>query len=244
MKNIKLIFSYDGSDFFGYQTQINKKTVQGSIEYAIKKVTGEDVKLMSAGRTDKGVHAESQVANFYTQSNIPGKSFMYHIRKYLPDSIIIKDSMEVDMDFHSRFSAKSKTYKYVIYNRKYMHPSLRNIYTQVIYDLDIEKMREASRFLIGSHDFKAFSKYENKPVNTNRSIDEITINRKDDLVIFTFKAESFLYNQVRIMVGSLVDVGRGHRPPKYIKEIIDSKDRLKAGMTFSSSGLYLMEITY
>lgn len=244
MKNIKIIFAYDGSDFFGYQAQTDKKTVQGSIEYAIKKVTGKDVRLMSAGRTDKGVHAENQVANFFTDSNIPAKAYKYNLRKYLPDSIHIKESIEVDQDFHARFSAKKKTYKFLAYNKKYMHPNLRSIYTHVVYDLDIEKMRQASKYLLGGHDFKAFSKYENKPVNTNRSIDEIVIDREGDLVVFTFKAESFLYNQVRIMVGSLVDVGRGHRPPDYIKEIIDSKDRLKAGMTLSPSGLYLMEISY
>lgn len=244
IKNIKLIFAYDGSKFSGLQYQSDRKSVQEAIENAIYKVTKRRSRLIIAGRTDAGVHAYGQVANFLTASEIPAKAFAFKLRPYLPASIEIIESSQVDLDFHARFKAKKKTYLYRIYNDKFMHPSLNHIYTKVSYDLDLDLMRQAAKYLCGYHDFKAFSKYENKEINTYRTIDYISIEKKDKLIEISLRGDSFLYNQVRIMVGVLVDAARGHISPAYVKEILDSRDRLKAGITYGPQGLYLVKIDY
>lgn len=244
IKNIKIIFAYDGSDFSGVQTQKGLSSVQEEIEKAILKITNKKSRLIVAGRTDAGVHAFGQVANFLTNTNIPADAFKYHLNKHLPDGILITDSCEMDLSFHSRFSAKSKLYRYIVYNDEFMHPNLRKIYAHVTYKLDVDMMNDAAKLLEGKHDFKAFTKYENREVNTIRSIDRINIYRQDKLIYFEFEAESFLYNQVRIMVGTLINIGRGHREVEYIIELLESKDRLKAGMTITPYGLYLINISY
>lgn len=244
IRNIKLTFAYDGSKFAGTQLQKDRPSIQESIEHAIFKVTGKKSRLIIAGRTDAGVHAYGQVGNFLSAADIPASAYLYKLRMYLPDSIEIIKSEEVDLDFHSRFSAKAKTYRYIIYNDEFMHPSFKHLYCHVTYKLDIGLMKEAAQRLCGKHDFKAFSKYEEVSKNTVRVLDKVKIDSLDKLVIIEFKGQSFLYNQVRIMVGALVDVGRGHRRPEYITEIIDSKDRLMAGITYGPEGLYLMEIDY
>lgn len=244
IRNIKLVFAYDGSAYSGMQSQGLNNSVQEELELAIFKITGRSSRLITAGRTDAGVHAIGQVANFLTVADIPGYAYKYHFQKYLSDSIIVTDSSEEDLNFHSRFSAKSKTYRYILYTGEFMHPSFNKSYTHISYKLDLSKMKEASKYLLGRHDFRAFTKYESTSKNTIRSIDQIEIYQDGLKVVIEFKAESFLYNQVRIMVGSLIDVGRGHRDPIYMKELIDSKDRLKAGKTYSPSGLYLVKIDY
>lgn len=244
IRNIKLVFAYDGSKFAGVQNQKDRISIQSTMENAIYKVTNFKSRLILAGRTDAGVHAFGQTANFLTPSQIPAQAYVYKLRKFLSDSIEVISSEEVDLFFHARFSAKSKVYKYLIYNDKFMHPNLNHAYCKVTYDLDIDLMRQAAKLLCGSHDFKAFSKYENKKINTCRTIEYIEINRKDKIIEIEIKGNSFLYNQVRIMVGVLVDVGRGHRMPSYVTEILQSRDRLKAGITYGPQGLYLMKIEY
>ena len=244
IKNIKLTFAYDGSKFKGVQAQKNERTIQSELERAIYKLTGKSSRLILAGRTDAGVHAFGQVANFLTPANIPGKAFKYKLGKYLPDSIIMLQSEEVSLDFHARFSSKNKRYRYIIYNDKFMHPAFQSIYCQVSYDLDIKAMIKACRYLEGRHDFKAFTKYEKKEKSTTRTITKADIKRDGKLIIIEFEGESFLYNQIRIMVGCLVDIGRGHRSPDHILYLFDTKDRLSAGITYPPSGLYLMDIGY
>lgn len=244
IRNIKLIFSYDGSKFSGVQSQKDRDSIQSLIENAIYKSTNKHSRLIIAGRTDAGVHAYEQVANFLTASEIPASAFIYKLRVFLPDSIELISSEEVDLNFHARFCAKSKTYRYIIYNDKFMHPSLNHVFCKVTYDLNIGLMRKAAKYLCGFHDFRAFSKYENKKINTYRNIEYIDINKKGKLIMIDIKGNSFLYNQVRIMIGVLVDVSRGHRKPEDVKEILESKNRLKAGITYGGQGLYLMKIDY
>lgn len=244
IKNIKLTFAYDGSKYSGMQTQKDKNSIQETIERAIERVCGRSLRLIIAGRTDAGVHAYAMVGNFLSPLDIPAKAYIYKLRMHLPDSIMIKDAQEVGLDFHARFSARSKSYQYIIYNGKFMHPSLNHIYTQVEYTLDIEKMQRAAKHLIGTHDFKAFSKYVDRPVNTVRKLTSLDIYKKENLIYFDFKAPSFLYNQIRVIVGSLVDVGRGHRSVQSVVDLLTSKDRSKAGMTYPAAGLYLLEIDY
>lgn len=242
IKNIKLIISYDGSNFNGFQGQVGKRTVQEEIEKAIKKVTGRDSRLVYAGRTDSGVHAVGQVANFLTISNIPPQTYKYHLNKFLPDDIFVVDSSEVDLNFHSRFSAKKKKYRYIISNQKFMYPFFRNYKANVSYDLNIDRMKEACLKFVGTHDFISFMKFS-EGVNTVRTIDSIDIFQENDIYI-DFVADSFLHNQVRIMVGAIVNVGRGLWEPDYIEDLFKIRDREKSAMTFPSQGLYLMEIKY
>ena len=244
IKNIKLTFAYDGSKFKGIQAQKNERTIQSELEKAIYKLTGKSSRLILAGRTDAGVHAFGQVANFLTSADIPGKTYMFKLAKYLPDSIIVLQSEEVSLDFHARFSAKNKRYQYIIYNDSFMHPAYNSIYCHVSYKLDLKAMTRACKYLEGRHDFKAFTKYEKKEKSTIRTITRADIKRDGKLIIIEFEGESFLYNQIRIMVGCLVDIGRQHRSPDYVMDLFETKDRLKAGITYPPSGLYLMEIGY
>ncbi|MDO4778380.1 MAG: tRNA pseudouridine(38-40) synthase TruA [Tissierellia bacterium] len=243
IKNIRLLIAYDGSSFEGWQYQQNSRTIQGEIEKAIEKITGRKSRIVCAGRTDAGVHAYGQVANFLTTSEIPGKAFKYHFDQYLPADIEILDSQEEDLDFHARFSAKAKRYRYILYNDKNMHPCLRKYRARYSTKLNVDDMREASKLFLGKHDFKAFMKY-GKNENTVRNIDKIEISKIQNEIYFEFEAESFLHNQIRIMVGALVNIGRGHWSKDDLKKVIDDADRQKSSMTFPASGLYLMNIKY
>lgn len=243
MKNILLNISYDGSQFFGFQRQPNKRTIQGELEKAIKKVTGEDVNIIPCGRTDAGVHAKSHISNFITNSDLPGISFKYKLQKFLPKDIEILGTKEVDLDFHSRFNAKFKTYQYVIVNNEYMLPYHRNYKTLIKKDLDIEKMIKASKKLIGRHNFRGFMKWGDDEKNPIRKIDSIEIYCLNDEIIFEFTAESFLHSQIRIMVGLLIDIGRGYRDIDYIDEVFNNPN-IRAAKTLPANGLYLMKIVY
>lgn len=242
MKNIKLEFSYDGTNFNGSQRQPHLRTVQGELENAIKRVTGEDVNMTFFGRTDAGVHAKYAVANFKTNYDIPGEAFLHKLVKYIPDDIILIKSSEVPYDFHSRFDAKLKRYRYIIYNEKVFYPYLRNYKLHIKYKLDINKMIEASKFLIGTHDFRAFMKLDEEK-NSIRTIDDIQIYKNGYDIVLEFEAESFLYNQVRNMVGLLIDVGRGFRDVEYVKQIFE-KNISRAAKTYGPQGLYLISILY
>lgn len=242
MKNIKLEFSYDGTNFNGSQRQPRLRTVQGELEKAIKRVTGEDVNMTFFGRTDAGVHAKYAVANFKTNFDIPGEAFLHKLVKYIPDDIILIKSSEVPYDFHSRFDAKLKRYRYIIYNEKVFYPYLRNYKLHIKYKLDVNKMIEASKFLLGTHDFRAFMKLDEEK-NSIRTIDDIQIYKNGYDIVLEFEAESFLYNQVRNMVGLLIDVGRGFREVEYVKQIFE-KNISRAAKTYGPQGLYLISILY
>lgn len=243
MKNIKLEFSYDGSNFFGSQRQKNLRTVQGELEKAIKKVTGKEVTMKFAGRTDRGVHAYKQVANFHIDHDLVGIAYKHKLSKYIPSDIIILNSCEVDEDFHSRFVAKKKRYRYIIYNSKEIFPFFKNYKTHVKYDLDVEKMKEVAKQLLGEHDFTAFMKLDDDYKDPIRSVDDILVYKIDNDIIIEFEAKSFLYNQVRNMVGLLIDIGRGFRDINYIGEVFSGNvDR--AAKTYGPEGLYLLDISY
>ena len=244
MKNMKMTIQYDGSDYYGWQKQNDKKTVEGQILKAIKKLTGEDIILSTAGRTDKGVHAYGQVANFFIDDKFSTDNIRRGINTFLKnESIQIVKVEEMYDFFHSRFSAKGKIYKYVLNNDRLLHPMYRKYKGYVPYKLDVDAIKEASKILIGHHNFTSFTKIEEE-VNMNRTIDRISIEEKGKDIIFEFEAESFLRNMVRIIVGSLIEVGRGKRNIKWIEEAINSPNRLNAGPTISPNGLYLMEVYY
>lgn len=248
MRNIKMIIEYDGTNYSGWQEQINAITVQQEIERATSEATQEKVKLIGASRTDKGVHAKGQVANFFTNSNIPDFKFKDAINIKLPEDIVILNSEEVEKDFHSRFDAVGKRYKYIIYNSKTRSPLLRNYSYYVPWKLDYKAMKNASKYFVGTHDFYSFmvSRSSAKVTikSTVRTINKLAIEKEKDLVYFLIEGNAFLYNMVRIIIGTLIDVGKGKIEEYDIPNIIKAKDRTKAGHTAPAQGLYLEKIFY
>ena len=245
MRNIRLTIEYDGKDFNGWQKQPNKLNIQGTIEKAIEKITGEEIDLMASGRTDRGVHALGQVANFKTNSTLPIEKFPIAINSNMKTSIRIKDAEEVDEKFHSRLSCKRKTYRYIINNSKYGSSIYRNLETHIPAKLDIEKMKEAVKYFEGEHDFKAFKASGTSSKSSVRIIYKAeVIEKPDERIWIELTGNGFLYNMVRIISGTLVDVGLGKIEPKEIKYIIESKDRQKAGKTLAPQGLFLVKVEY
>lgn len=244
MANIKLTIQYDGTFYSGWQKQENAIGIENILEDALEKIVGKRTKLVGAGRTDKGVHAYGQVANFKTDAKIRPDKYPYWFKVYLPDDIKVIKSEEVPDDFHARFSAKSKTYLYKIYNSDDMHPIFRNFYEEITYDLDLERMKDAAKIFIGKHDFSAFSGILEEKTNPVRTIEDIDLRKSDFGLEIEIKGESFLRNQVRIIAGSLVEVGRGKMSKKDLEKALLSKKREDAGPTLSGKGLYLMGVYY
>ena len=244
MRNIKLTIEYDGKDFNGWQKQPNKLNIQGTIEQAIKSITGEDVELNASGRTDAGVHALGQVANFKTNSQIPIEKFAIAINSKLKRSIVIKKAEEVDERFHSRLSCKRKTYRYIINNSEEGSAIYRNLETHISQKLDVDKMKEAVKYFEGEHDFKAFKASGTSSKNSVRTIFEANIYQKENRIYIELTGNGFLYNMVRIIAGTLVEVGIGKIEPKDIPEIIKEGKREKAGKTLPPNGLYLLKVMY
>lgn len=245
MRNIKLIIEYDGKDFNGWQKQPNKLNIQGTIEKAIEQITGEKVDLTASGRTDAGVHALGQVANFKTNSTIPIEKFAIAINSNLKKSILIKSAEEVEDRFHSRLTCKRKTYRYVINNSKEGSAIYRHLETHIPMKLNVEKMKEAILFFKGEHDFKAFKASGTSSKSSVRIIYEAKIIEKpDEKIWIELTGNGFLYNMVRIIAGTLVEVGLGKIEPEDIKTIIETKNRENAGKTLPPQGLYLVNVEY
>lgn len=244
MRNIKLTIEYDGKDFNGWQKQPNKLNIQGTIERAIEEITGEQVELNASGRTDAGVHALAQVANFKTNSKLPIEKIPLAINSRLKKSIIIKDAEEVDEKFHSRLACKQKTYRYVINNTYNGTAIYRNLECHIPIKLDIKKMQQAIQYFIGEHDFKAFKASGTSSKSSVRTIYDATVYTENDRVFIELTGNGFLYNMVRIISGTLVDVGLGKIKPEDIIEIIKMGKREKAGKTMPAHGLYLVKVDY
>ena len=245
MRNIKLLIEYDGKDFNGWQKQPNKLNIQGEIERAIERITGEEVNLMASGRTDAGVHAIGQVANFKTNSNIPIEKFPIALNTNLKKSIIIKSAEEVEERFHSRLNCKKKTYRYIINNSKYGTAIYRNLETHIPIKLDIEKMQKAVKYFEGEHDFKAFKASGTSSKSSVRKIYKAeVIDAGNERIYIELTGNGFLYNMVRIIAGTLVEVGLNKIEPQEIENIILSKKRENAGKTLPPQGLYLVNVVY
>ena len=248
MRNIKLTIEYDGGRYDGWQRlgkDSGQTTIQGKIEEVLRKMTGEsDLTVDGSGRTDAGVHAYAQVANFHTNSTMKCYEIKHYLSRYLPRDIAVFDVQEVDERFHSRLNAKSKKYVYriatgevpCVFDRKY---------TYYCFDrLDIPAMKKAASYLIGKHDFKAFSSIRRTNKSTVREIYDIDIYDDGKEIQITFRGNGFLYNMVRIIVGTLLEVGKGERPASDMKRILESKDREQAGPTAAAQGLFLLEVEY
>lgn len=245
MRNIKIIIEYDGSRYNGWQTQKNGLGIQEILTNAIHQVCRDVDKINGAGRTDAGVHAFGQTANFLTDSKIPIKKIVTAINVYLPKDIVVKSAEDVSENFHSRYSAKSKKYMYIVNNSATR--SALDFYREYHFDyeLDYKAMKKAAEMFEGTHDFRGFMASGSAVKDTVRTISKIQIKKKDNgKIVFNFTGDGFLYNMVRILVGTLLDVGIGKVKPEEINDIISSKDRKKAGKTVPAQGLYLVEVYY
>ena len=245
MRNIKLTIEYDGKDFNGWQRQPNKLNIQGEIEKAIENITGERVELIGSGRTDAGVHALGQVANFKIENtSISIEKMAIALNSQLKKSIVIKKAEEVSERFHSRYNAKNKTYNYIINNSKSGTAIYRNLEYCFNIPLDVEKMQKAAKYFEGEHDFSGFKASGTSNKNSIRTIYKAEVYKEKEKIIISLTGNGFLYNMVRIISGTLLDVGLGKILPEEIPDIIKSKDRQRAGKTLPAHGLYLVQVDY
>lgn len=244
MRNIKLVIEYDGTNYVGWQKQKNGLSISEVIEKAIFHITKEEVSLIGSGRTDAGVHARGQVANFFTNSNIPPLKFKDAINSKLPEDISIIKSLEVDEEFHARYSSKGKWYSYTILNRIEPSPFYRKYAAHIKYNIDLEKMIQASKYFIGTHDFASFKSEGSSVKTTVRTIYRLDIQKQGDVIRLDFEGDGFLYNMVRIITGTLIDVARGRIKPDDIDYILKSKNRSLAGFTAPACGLCLEKVYY
>ena len=235
---------YDGTDYCGWQIQPNAITVQEEIERAIFSLTGEKCSVTGSGRTDSGVHALGQVAHFDTASTIPADRFASALNQYLPKDIKVVESWQVEDNLHARYSAKRKTYQYKMYISKQPRPLCDRYSTRVENELDADKMKEACKSFIGKHDFACFLASGSEVKDTVREIYSANVVRVGDEITFTVCGNGFLYNMVRIMVGTLVKVGVGKLKVEDIDKILASKCREKAGFTMPPQGLVLVSVEY
>ena len=246
MPNFKLEIEYDGTRFHGWQVQNGKetKTIQHVLERVLKKILRQDIKLIVAGRTDSGVHALSQVANFKSSTKIPLKKLRWAINCLLPEDIKVTRIQAVSPDFNSRFCAKSKVYRYTILNRKYSSALLANRVYFFHHPLDVGLMRSEAKALLGKHNFKSFQATEARLRNPLRTIKRIKISKEKDFLHIDIEADSFLYNMVRNIAGTLLEIGRGRFPEGSMRKIIQSRNRKLAGPALPAKGLCLIKVKY
>ncbi len=244
MRNIKLTIAYDGTCYHGWQIQPNVETIQGTIERNLAQITGETVRLVASGRTDTGVHAMGQVAHFKTHSSLDVLSFLRGLNSLLPEDILVKDVEEVDEAFHARFSAKGKVYEYRIFNGELPSPFHRHFSWFVPAKLDLASMREAAIKLKGSHDFSSFCSTGSDHLSHIREIYTIDVGIRRDLIIIGVEATAFLKQMVRNIVGTLVEVGRRKLTPSQFGDILEARDRRRAGIAAPAQGLFLVRVNY
>ena len=244
MKRVKLVVAYDGTNYHGWQVQDNGITIEEVLNRTISELVQEDIKVIGASRTDAGVHACGNVAVFDTESRIPGDKFSFALNQRLPEDIRIQESCEVDADFHPRYADTVKTYEYNILNRRFELPTKRLYAAFCYYPMDIERMNQAAAYLVGEHDFKRFCSAGAQVQTTVRTIYAVNVTKEDDMVHIRITGNGFLYNMVRIIAGTLMQVGTGLMEPEQVKEILEARDRSKAGPTAVAKGLTLVEIRY
>lgn len=264
MANICLKLAYDGTDFVGWQVQPRGRTVQGELEAAIAAISGESVRVLAAGRTDSGVHALGQVASFHSGFRISPEQWRPAIQSKLPGDVVVLDSRAVDDEFHATYSARSKRYRYLIRRAATDDPLLRRYAWRLSEDLDAGAMRAAAQALLGTHDFRCFESHWPNKASSVRTVLDVRIETAkrwnlwsaapagpesgdaagDEFLCFEIEADGFLYNMVRAIVGTLVEIGRGRRCVESMRELIAAQDRGLAGETAPAHGLYLVRVDY
>lgn len=249
MRNIRMTIQYDGSRYKGWQKQnikgMDVSTIQGKIENVLSKMTGEEIQVIGCGRTDTGVHADKYTANFKTNSNKNIKDMSKYLHEFLPEDISVISLRDVSDRFHSRLNAISKTYVYTIDNNRFANVFIKKYAYHVEGQLNIEKMKEASKYFIGTHDFKGFSGVKDKSKkSTVRTINYINITEKDNIIKIEYNGNGFLINMVRILSGTLINVGKGQIEPEDIKKMLQSKQRSEPAVKAPAKGLCMKEVNY
>lgn len=241
---VKLIVAYDGTNYCGWQIQDNGVTIEEILNKKLSELLREEIKVIGASRTDSGVHALGNVAVFDTCTRIPAEKISYALNQRLPEDIRITNSCEVTADFHPRFCDTIKTYEYKIWNNRFPNPLVRLYSKFVYYNIDVERMQTAAKYLIGEHDFKSFCSTRTQVESTVRHVTDISFRTEGSMIIMTIKGYGFLYNMVRIIMGTLLKCGMGMYEPEHVKEILEAKDRAKAGPKAEACGLTLVGIEY
>lgn len=241
---VKLVVAYDGTNYSGWQVQPNGITISQKLNEALTSLLGENIQVTGASRTDAGVHSLGNVCVFETSTRMPAEKISYALNQRLPADIVVQDSCEVPESFHPRFSKSRKTYEYRILNRRFRMPTRRLDTYFYYYPLDVEKMKEAARFLEGEHDFKSFCSVHSQSETTVRTIYSCTVEKTGDIIAIRVTGNGFLYNMVRIIAGTLVKVGAGELQPAQIPEILAAADRSAAGATAPAHGLTMIGIEY
>jgi tRNA pseudouridine38-40 synthase len=245
MRNLRLTLSYDGTDFNGWQTQPSYRTVQETLETAIAKLTcKEHIRVSASGRTDAGVHAVGQVVNFYSTTQHPPEVLVRGINAHLPDDVVVRSADEVPHSFDANRDAKRKLYRYVIHDGPVPSPFLRRYAMHSRHPLDAAAMRRAAEPLKGRHDFHSFETDWPNRMSSVRTITHLAVNRVGEWIWIDVEADGFLYNMVRAIAGTLINVGRGYWPAEQVAAILGAEDRAQAGPTAPAQGLFLMRVTY
>ena len=245
MRRVRLFVAYDGTDYCGWQVQPNGITVEEVLNRELFRLTGEDIHIIGASRTDSGVHALMNVAVFDTDSSIPPERMAYALNQRMPEDIVITKSDEVGADWHPRYQDNvRKTYEYHIYNAPVLNPLKRKYSAFVSFPMDVEKMRRGAAYLVGEHDFVSFCNVRTNVLDTVRTVEDITVAEDGADIVIRITGNGFLYNMVRIIAGTLIRVGRGFYEPEKVREILEEKKRTAAGVTAPACGLVLVEIEY
>ena len=243
-KNYKLTVAYDGTRFFGWERQPGRDTIQGKLEGVLEKLNGAPVEVIGAGRTDAGVHARAMVASVRLTVDETPEEIRNYLNRYLPDAIAVREVKEAGERFHARYRALGKTYRYTCFDGPVKPVFDRRYVTMLDFSPDVERMQRAAALLTGEHDFRSFCGNPRMKKSTVRLVDTIRVERRRDRVIFTFHGTGFLQNMVRILVGTLLEVGRGRWEPEDVLEILEACDRKLAGPTAPPEGLCLMKVDY
>ena len=245
MRNFKIVIQYEGTKYQGWQRQESTgNTIQGKFEAILSKMTGSKVQIDGSGRTDAGVHAYGQVANFKIDTQMSAQEILEYINRYLPEDIGVIEIKEMSERFHSRLNAVGKTYRYRIWNSELPCVFDRRYVSEFPQKLDVEAMKKAAAYCIGKHDFKAFTSNKKSKKSTVRTIEAIEIERIGSEIVITYKGDGFLYHMVRILTGTFIEVGQGMRRPEEMERLIASGTREMAGALAPAKGLALMEVRY
>lgn len=245
MRNILLTIAYDGTNYSGWQVQPNGITIEEKLQIAFRRMDGSKVKIIGSGRTDARVHAMGQRASVVLNSTVPTERIPYALNAKLPEDIVVKDAIEVPMDFHARYDALGKTYRYRLYFGEFQDPIGRNYHYHVTHNINMAKLKEALGIFKGTHDFKGFMASGSSVKATVRTIDHVALHSIQENTFDIFiSANGFLYNMVRIIIGSIVDVAKGKIPLKQLADALETQNRSLAGHTAPPQGLFLEEVRY
>ena len=243
-KNYKMTISYDGTRYYGWEHQPDRDTIQGKLESVLEIMCGTFIDVIGAGRTDAGVHAKEMTANAIFETDKTEDEIRDYMNRYLPDDIAVLEVREASPRFHARYKAAGKTYCYTCYDGPVKPVFNRKYVTKLIETVDVDRMKQAAVYLEGEHDYKSFCGNPKMKKSTIRIVDKIEVRRSKGYIYFTFHGTGFLQNMVRILVGTLLEVGKGKIPPEQVKEILEAKDRQQAGPTAPAEGLCLIKVDF